>query len=136
MKTTLIALALAAAALVGCASTAAVTGVTGVLATPIAVGASPEAQLQIGAQSVTAATVLANELLVNHKITVTQAKSYRNMLAAAGESLKDANSDLVACRASTTATAATTDPCWPRISDVVTIALTNIAGVRTTLQAK
>lgn len=134
MKTTLIALALAAAALVGCASTAAVTGV---LATPIAVGASPEAQIQTGAQGVTAATTLATVLLTDHKITVTQAKSYRNMLAAAGETLKDANTDLVACRTSTASTPASSpDPCWPRVSDVVTIALSNIAGVRTTLQAK
>jgi hypothetical protein len=106
-------------------------------ATPIAVGSSPEAQIQTGAQSVTAATALATVALRDHKITVTTAKSYRNMLAAAGESLKDANTELEQCRKDTGSTQATSpDPCWPKVSYVVTIALQNIAGVRTALAAK
>jgi hypothetical protein len=106
-------------------------------ATPIAVGPSPEAQIKTGADSVTAATTLATVLLRDHKISVPQAKSYRNMLAAAGESLKDANTELEACRKDTGSTAATSpDPCWPKVQDVVTIALQNIGGVRAALAAK
>jgi uncharacterized lipoprotein YbaY len=114
----------AALALAGCAAT-------------VSVGQSPEQQIAVGAQSVTASTTLATVLLRDHKITVPQAKSYRNMLVAAGESLKDANTELVACRASTGSTSATApDPCWPKVSDVVGIALTNIAGVKKALDAK
>jgi hypothetical protein len=85
---------------------------------------SPEAQITAGAQAAAAATTTATTLLRDHKITVAQAKGYRNMLAAAGDSLKDADTDLLACRAQTGSTAKTTpDPCWAKISDVVRIAL-------------
>jgi uncharacterized cupredoxin-like copper-binding protein len=121
MKSLILALCVAAA---GCATT-------------VAVGPSPEAQIATGAQTVTAATTLATVALRDQKITVTTAKSYRNMLAAAGESLKDANTDLEACRKDTGSTAATKpDPCWPKVQDVVTIALQNIAGVRAALAVK
>lgn len=106
-------------------------------ATTVAVGSSPEAQIATGAQTVTAATILATVALRDHKITVTAAKSYRNMLAAAGESLKDANGELEACRKDTGSTSATSpDPCWPKVGDVVTIALQNIAGVKRALESK
>lgn len=106
-------------------------------ATTVSVGQSPEQQIAIGAQTVTAATVLATDRLREHAITVPQAKSYRNMLVAAGESLKDANGELLACRAATGSTAATVpDPCWPKVSDVVLLALQNINGVRSALEKK
>jgi hypothetical protein len=121
MKSLILALVLAVA---GCAN-------------PINVGASPEAQIAAGAEAVTATTTLATVALRNQKITVPQAKSFRNMLAAAGESLKDANGELETCRKATGSTAATApDPCWPKVQDVVTIALQNIAGVRTALASK
>jgi uncharacterized lipoprotein YbaY len=98
---------------------------------------SPEAQITAGAQAATAATTTATTLLREQKITVPQAKSYRNMLAAAGESLKDANTELLACRAQTGSTAKTTpDPCWAKISEVVRIALENIGSVKKTLSTK
>lgn len=113
-----------ALAVAGCAST-------------VAVGSSPEAQIAIGAQTVTAATTLATVALRDHKITVTAAKSYRNMLAAAGESLKDANTELVDCRKDTGSTSATSpDPCWPKVADVITIALQNISSVQRALASK
>lgn len=98
------------------------------------VGQSPEAQIKAGADAVTAVTTTATVLLRNQKITVVQAKSYRNMLGAANEALKDANADLEACRVATVKT--TPDPCWAKVSDVVTIALDNIAGVKRALDAK
>ena len=59
------------------------------------------------------------------------------MLAATLESLKDANGDLVACRKETGSNEKTTpDPCWAKVSDVVTIALQNIAGVKKALDSK
>lgn len=98
---------------------------------------SPEAQITAGAQAATAATTTATVLLREQKITVPQAKSYRNMLAAAGESLKDANTDLVACRAQTGSTPATTpDPCWAKISDVVRIAIENVTSLKRSLDSK
>jgi hypothetical protein len=113
-----------------------VLAVAGCASTTV-LGPSPEAQIKTGAETVTAATTLATVALRDHKITVTQAKSYRNMLAAAGESLKDADTELVACRAATGSTAATSpDPCWAKVSDVVGIALTNITGVQRALAAK
>lgn len=106
-------------------------------ATPISVGPSPEAQIKTGADTVKAVTVTANKLLANHLITVTQAKSFRNMLVASGESLHDAETDLLACRVATGSAQDTVpDPCWPKVSDVVTIALANIAGVKKALDAK
>lgn len=102
-----------------------------------AVRPSPEAQIAAGAQAVTATTTTATVLLRNQKITVPQAKSYRTMLAAAGESLKDANGELEQCRAATGSTAASNpDPCWAKVTDVVRIALDNIASVKKTLDAK
>jgi uncharacterized lipoprotein YbaY len=98
---------------------------------------SPEAQITAGAHAATTATTTATVLLREQKITVPQAKSYRNMLVAAGESLKDANTDLLACRAQTGSTAKTTpDPCWAKVSDVVRIALENITSVKRTLDSK
>lgn len=105
--------------------------------TLIAVAPSPEAQIKTGAETVTATTTLATVLLRNQKITVPQAKSYRTMLAAAGESLHEANGELVQCRKDTGSTSATSpDPCWPKVSDVVLIALDNIAGVKKALASK
>lgn len=136
MKTSLIALALAAA-LAGCAGTPSTTGVTGALSAPVTLGTqSPEAQMKLGADTVTELNVLATKLLANHVITVTQAKGYRNMLVAANESLKDANADLLACRVTTPAPATGTDPCWLKVSDVASLALANIAGIQKTLKAK
>lgn len=123
MKRTLAALALAAIA--GCA---AITQV----GLP-----SPEAQIATGANTVTAATTVATVLLREHKITVPAAKSYRNMLAASGESLKDANTDLEQCRKDTGSTPATSpDPCWAKVGDVIRIALENITSVKRSLDAK
>lgn len=98
---------------------------------------SPEAQIAAGAQAATAATATATVLLREQKITVPQAKSYRAMLGAAAESLNDANADLVACRAATGSTERTSpDPCWPKVADVLTIALENIGSIRKTVEAR
>ena len=98
---------------------------------------SPEAQITAGAQAGAAATATTTDLLRAHKITVAQAKGYRNMLAAAPEGLKDANTDLVACRSQTGSDHKTSpDPCWPRVQDVVLIALENVASIKRTVDAK
>lgn len=98
---------------------------------------SPEAQIAAGAQAATAATTTATVLLREQKITVASAKSYRSMLGAANEGLKDANVDLVACRAATGSTEKTSpDPCWPKVADVIRIALENITSVKRTLDRK
>lgn len=98
---------------------------------------SPEAQITAGAQAATAATTTATVLLREHKISIPEAKSYRNMLVAAGESLKDADTELVACRAKTGSTPKTSpDPCWAGIADVVRISLTNITDVKKALDAR
>lgn len=121
-------LILAVALLAGCAN---MPGGT------VQVGASPEAQIATGAQTVTATATLATVLLRNRKITVPQAKSFHTMLSAAGESLTDANGELLQCRSATGSTDKTSpDPCWPKVADVVKLALDNIAGVKKALEAK
>lgn len=117
----------------GCASTPA----TSVLSTPVTLGAaSPEAQLLTGINTVTTTYVLTTQLLANHIITVPQAVAYRNMLVAAEDSLKVMHTELVACRASTPTPSSGVDPCWPKVSDVATIALGNVASIRKTLNSK
>lgn len=97
-------------------------------------GTSPEAQIATGAQTVTAATTAATVALRNHAITLNAAENYRDMLAAAGKALHGADADLQKCRADTGSTAATRpDPCWPKVADVVTIALQSITAIRQAL---
>lgn len=98
---------------------------------------SPEAQITAGAQACKVATVTTTTLLRDHKITVTAAKSYQNMLVAACESMRDADTDLVACRKRTGSDTKTTpDPCWAGIADVVRIASTNIVDIKKSLDSK
>lgn len=115
MKALILAFALAVA---GCASI-------------VSVSPTPEAQIKTGADSVKAAETGATIALRDHKISVAQAKSYRNMLVTAGEALHDANTELERCRKDTSSTSATSpDPCWLTIRDVVNIALENIGSIR------
>lgn len=98
---------------------------------------TPEAQVTAGAQACKVATVTTTTLLRDHKITVTAAKSYQNMLVAACESMRDADNDLVACRKRTGSDTKTTpDPCWADIADVVRIASTNIVDIKKSLDSK
>lgn len=115
-----------ALALAGCASTS----------PTIAVGSSPEAQIKTGADTVRAGAVTATELLKAHKITVLQARSYSTMLHSAGLVLNDAQADLLACRAISPAQPGAADPCWPKVSDIVTTALENIGVVMRAIHAK
>lgn len=106
-------------------------------ATPISLAPSPEAQIKTGSDTVKTLGVTTNVLLRDHKITVTQAKAFRNMLVVSGDTLDDATADLVTCRKSTGPAPLTgPDPCWPVVSDVVTIALANVAGIRKALTGK
>lgn len=105
-------------AIAGCASTT-------------AIGTSPEAQIANGAQTVQATATAATVALRNQAISVNTARGLSTMLHAAGDALKDANADLVQCRKDTASTAATSpDPCWPKVRELVTVALDNIAAVR------
>lgn len=100
-------------------------------------GDSPEAQIKAGADAGAAATVMMTTLARNQKITVVQFKTYRNMLGASNEALKDANTNLLSCRTLTNSTANTSpDPCWLNVSDVVKLALDNIGGIKKTLESK
>ena len=99
--------------------------------------ASPEAQIEAGAHTLTVTTTLATVLLKNDKITVSQAKSYRVMLGAASTALDEANGTLLACRKTTlTDSTSPADPCQPAVADVIKLALDSIAGVKRTLDAK
>jgi hypothetical protein len=121
MKSLILALALALSA---CASTT-------------ALGTSPEAQIANGAATVETTATAATVALRNHVISVNTARGLSTMLHAAGDALKDANADLVQCRKDTSSTPATSpDPCWPKVRDVVTLALDSIAGARRALGAK
>lgn len=98
---------------------------------------SPEAQITAGGQTVNAAIATTSELLAARKITVSQAKGLRNMLAASNETLKDGLADLEACRKATGSNEKTSpDPCWPRVQDVVVIALDNVASIKKTVDSK
>lgn len=98
---------------------------------------TPEAQVTAGGQACDAATSTTTRLLAERKITVVQAKSYRNMLVAACESMRDAKDDLASCRTRTgTDSKATPDPCWAGIADVVRIAATNITDIQKVLTSK
>lgn len=98
---------------------------------------TPEGQIKTGADSLTATTTLATVLLRNDKITVSQAKSYRVVLGAASTALDDANATLVDCRKKTGSTQASSpDPCKPSVTDVLGVALSSIATVKKTLDAK
>lgn len=121
----LIAVAVLALAVAGCAVTGAVFGPT------------PEAQIQTGAQAVTAATVLATTLLKNDRITVAQAKGYRAILGTASSHLDSANAVLVDCRKKTGSTSAVKpDPCAPGIMSDIQLAVSVVSEVQRTLNAK
>lgn len=98
---------------------------------------SPESQITAGAQAGTAATDTIARLSAANKITLSQTKSYRAMVAAPRDALKDANEELVACRVKTGSNEKTKpDPCWAGITDVVRIALENLATVKKSLDSK
>lgn len=106
-------------------------------ATTLSVGPSPEAQIKTGADVVRAAADTTTALLQARKITPAQAKGYSTMLRAAGDALDDANADLVQCRATTgPAPAGAADQCWPKVSELVTLALDNIGGIQKALAGK
>lgn len=121
MKKMLIAAAFALAALAGCASMQ---------------SSSPEAQIVTGANSLTAATTVAEVALRNKAITVTQAKQAHAVLAAAGGALDDANTVLVKCRADTKSTSTTSpDPCVPSTVGLITMAIESIGSAKRMLDA-
>lgn len=98
---------------------------------------SPEAQLVTGARLVTAGHVTGTTLLRERKIGVNEATSYERMLTTAGEALKGADRDLVACRKETGSNEKTSpDPCWAKVGDVITIALDSITKIKRTLDSK
>lgn len=98
---------------------------------------SPEAQIVTGARIVTAGHVTGTKLLSERRIGVTEATSYERMLTTAGEALKGADRDLVACRKETGSNEKTSpDPCWAKVGDVITIALDSIVKIKRTLDSK
>lgn len=100
-------------------------------------GPSPEAQIQTGAQSVTAAAVVATALLKNDRISVDQAKNYRAILGTASGHLDAANATLVKCRQATGSAASTKpDPCAPGILSDIGLAVSIVGQVRKTLDSK
>lgn len=102
-----------------------------------AVGGSPESQIQRGAQTHTAATNLAANLLQRDKITVAQAKSYRGMLGTASDALDTAYKQLADCRKRTGSTPATSpDPCQGNIAADVNLALSVLTEIERTLKGK
>lgn len=122
IRTLILALCVAVA---GCATT-----------TQIAVGPSPEAQIKTGADTVRAGAVTATALLRAHKISVLQARGYSTMLHSASVVLNDANAELVLCRGANPVPAGAADPCWPKVSDIVSTALENIGVVMRAINAK
>lgn len=121
----LIAIAVLALAVTGCAITGA------------AFGPTPEAQIQTGAQAVTAATVLATTLLKNDRITVAQARGYRAILGSASGHLDQANMVLLDCRKKTGSTRETKpDPCAPTIAADIGLAVSVIGEVQRALAGR
>ena len=57
-------------------------------------GPTPEAQIKTGGDTVTAAVTVNTVLLKNRKVSTVTAKSYNDLLHAAGAHLKDANTRL------------------------------------------
>lgn len=102
-----------------------------------AFGPTPEAQIDTGAHSVTAAATLTATLLKNNKITVVQAKGYSNILHTAADHLHAANAALVACRKSSGSTSATKpDPCAPTVASDITLAVSVVGEVQKVLGSK
>lgn len=100
-------------------------------------GPSPEAQIVNGANAVAAAATVGGVLLKNGQITVTQAKGYRAILGTASEHLDAAAGALQACRSKTKSTAQTSpDPCAPTVQGDIMLAISVIAEVQKTLNAR
>lgn len=100
-------------------------------------GPTPEAQIVTGANAVTAAATVATTLLKNDRITVTQAKSYRAILGTASSHLDAAQATLLECRKATASTSvAKPDPCAPGIAADISLAISVVAEVQKTLNAK
>lgn len=132
------ALILAAAfAIAGCAATTSGTSPPGTTVVQQAAAGSPEAQIVVGAQSVTAATTTATQLLRAGKLSQSQAESYRVVIGAASTALHSADAALQACRKSTgSKPGASPDPCTPSVGDLVLLAVANIANIKRALDAK
>jgi len=123
MKSLIVVVATSIAILIGCASGS--------------IGKTPEAQIAEGANALAAATTLATVLLRNDKLTVPQAKGFRVLLGASSTALDEANGALVACRKETaTVAGVANDPCWPKVSDLVSLAINGIIGVKSALDSK
>ncbi len=100
-------------------------------------GASPEAQIVTGANSVTAAAKLATLRLTDKRITKAQATSYSAILHTAQGHLNDANAVLVDCRAKTGSTQHTVpDPCAGTVASDISLAVSVAGEVSKTLNAK
>jgi hypothetical protein len=100
-------------------------------------GPSPEAQIQTGAQTLTAVTTIATALLKNDRITVEQAKNYRGILGTASTHLDAAAATLKRCRQATGSSASTRpDPCAPGIMADIGLAISIVGELRKTLDAK
>ena len=100
-------------------------------------GTSPEAQLAKGAQTHTAATTLAANLLERRKITTAQAVNYRAMLGTASTALDSSAKTLTACRAlNSNNPAVKPDPCQQTISTDVNLAVSVLTEIEKTLLAQ
>lgn len=100
-------------------------------------GNSPEAQINQGAQTHTAATTLATTLLERRKITLAQAQSYRGMLGSASTALDSSAKTLAACRTMTGSNIAMRpDPCAQTVTSDVNLALSVLLEIEKRLQVE
>lgn len=100
-------------------------------------GASPEAQIATGANSVNAAAQLATLRLTDKRITKAQATGYSAILHTASDHLNAANAVLVDCRKKTASTAASNpDPCAGTVAGDISLAVSVVGEVRKTLDSK
>ncbi len=100
-------------------------------------GASPEAQIVTGANSVNAAAQLATLRLNDKRITKAQATGYSAILHSASNHLNAANAMLLDCRKKTGSTQATNpDPCAGSVLSDITLATSVVGEVKKTLDSQ
>lgn len=98
---------------------------------------SPEKQILTGANSLAASANLTTIRLQQQKITVTQAKDYRAIMATASAVLDNNNAELLACRARTASTQnSVPDPCRSNVIADINLATAILGQIEATLKAK
>lgn len=115
----------------------AILGVIFALASCTLLPSSPEKQIFTGANSVAASANLTTSLLQRKKITVAQAKDYREMMRTASAALDNSQAALVACRKQTLSTQESVpDPCKGDLVADINLATAILGQIEATLRAK